>query len=85
MAQEVTKKRLDELTYSVVGAAIEVHKIMGRGLLESVYQQCMKEELLHRKINFSTELIIPISYKDKSLSIDFRCDFFVENCLVVEF
>jgi GxxExxY protein len=55
----ITQKYLDELTYEVVGASIEVHKIMGRGLLESVYHQCIKEELVHRKINFSTEMIIP--------------------------
>ncbi|MDO8993305.1 GxxExxY protein [Daejeonella sp.] len=41
----ITQRYLDELTYVVVGAAIEVHKIMGRGLLESVYHQCLKEEL----------------------------------------
>ena len=44
----------------------------------------MLEELLHRKINFCTELIIPIQYKNKILDIDFRCDIFVENCMVVE-
>ena len=80
----LTQKYLDELTYQVVGAAIEVHKIMGRGLLESVYHQCLKEELLHRKINFLTEMRIPVIYKDKDLSMDFRCDLFVEKCLVVE-
>ena len=80
----ITQKYLDELTYVVVGAAIEVHKIMGRGLLESVYHQCLKEELLHRKINFLTEMRIPVLYKSKELKIDFRCDLFVEQCLVVE-
>ena len=80
----LTKKYLDDLTYQVLGAAIEVHKIMGSGLLESVYQQCMMEELKHRKINFQTEMIIPVFYKNKALNIDFRCDLFVENCLVVE-
>ena len=80
----ITQKYLDELTYVVVGAAIEVHKIMGRGLLESVYHQCLKEELLHRKINFLTEMKVPVLYKNKELEIDFRCDLFVENCLVVE-
>lgn len=49
----LTKKYLDDLTYEIVGSAIEVHKIVGRGLLESVYHQCMKRELQHRKINFS--------------------------------
>lgn len=84
MTEELTKKYLDELTYEIVGSAIEVHKTMGRGLLESIYHQCMMEELRHRKINFSTELKIPVSYKEKELNIDFRCDLFVENCTIVE-
>ena len=80
----LTKKYLDELTYQVLGAAIEVHKIMGRGLLESVYWQCLMEELKQRKINFQTEMKVPVVYKRKYLDIDFRCDLFIENCLVVE-
>ena len=84
MMKDITKKYLDELTYEVIGAAIEVHKIMGKGLLESVYHQCMMEELRHRKINFQTELRIPVIYKGKELESDFRCDLFVESCLIVE-
>ncbi len=80
----LTQKYLDELTYDVIGSAIEVHKIMGRGLLESVYHQCLKEELSHRKIHFLTEMKIPVLYKNKELEIDFRCDLFVEQCLVIE-
>jgi GxxExxY protein len=80
----VTQRYLNDLTYEVVGAAIEVHKTVGRGLLENVYHQCLKEELLHRKINFFTEMTVPLIYKDKVLDIDFRCDLFVEKCLVVE-
>ncbi len=57
---------------------------MCRGLLESVYHQCLKEELLHRKINFQSEMKIPVMYKNKILDIDFRCDFFIEQCIVVE-
>lgn len=80
----ITQKYLDELTYEVVGSAIEVHKIMGRGLLESVYHQCLKEELIQRKINFLTEMKVPLVYKTKELKADFRCDLYIENCLVVE-
>jgi len=80
----ITQKYLDNLTYAVVGSAIEVHKTMGGGLLESVYRECLKEELAHRKINFLTEMKIPVIYKAKQLDIDFRCDLFIENCLVVE-
>lgn len=80
----MTKKHLDELTYEIIGSAIEVHKIMGRGLLESVYHKCLMEELKHRKINFQTEMKIPVDYKGKLLDIDFRCDLYVENSIVVE-
>lgn len=80
----ITQKYLDDLTYEIIGSAIEVHKNMGRGLLESVYHQCLKEELSYRKINFYTGMKVPIIYKTKELITDFRCDLFVENCLVVE-
>ncbi|MCB9336280.1 MAG: GxxExxY protein [Flavobacteriales bacterium] len=80
----LTQKYLDELTYEVVGAAIEVHKVMGKGLLESVYHECLKEELNHRKINFLSEFNIPVTYRNKELEIAFRCDLYIENCLVVE-
>ena len=84
MNSNITQKYLDNLTYEVVGAAIEVHREMGRGLLESVYHQCMLEELASRKLNFITEMKIPVLYKQKQLNIDFRCDIFIENCFVVE-
>jgi GxxExxY protein len=80
----LTQKYLNELTYEVIGAAITVHKAMGKGLLESVYHSCLKEELSYKKINYQTELIVPLMYREKSLNINFRCDLFVEDCLVVE-
>ena len=80
----ITQKYLDELTYEIIGSAIEVHKIMGRGLLENVYHQCLKEEFIHRKINFLSEMKIPVIYKNKELETDFRCDLFIENTIVVE-
>lgn len=80
----ITKKYLDDLNYEIIGSAIDVHKIMGRGLLEIVYHEFLKEELQHRKINFLTEMKIPVIYKEKQLNIDFRCDLFIENCIVVE-
>jgi GxxExxY protein len=72
------------LVYRVNGAAIEVHKHLGPGLLESIYHQCMIKELELRKINFKSELVIPIDYKGLYLESDLRCDLFIENCLVVE-
>ena len=80
----ITQKYLDELTYEIIGSAIEVHKAMGPGLLENIYHLCLIEELSQRKINFSTELKVPVHYKNKELKIDFRCDLFIENCIVAE-
>ncbi|WP_298137150.1 GxxExxY protein [Flavobacterium sp.] len=79
-----TQKQIDDLTYKIIGAAIEVHKIMGRGLLESVYHQCLKEELNIRGINYVSEMKIPLIYKEKELISDFRCDLLVENLIIVE-
>lgn len=80
----LTKKYIKDLTYEIIGCAIEVHKVMGSGLLENVYHQCLKEELSYRKINFLSEVKIPVVYKEKTLDVDFRCDLFVENSIVVE-
>lgn len=80
----ITQKYLVEVTYEVLGASIEVHKLIGKGLLENVYHECLKEELSQRKLNFFTEMRVPIIYKEKELITNFRCDLFVENCLVVE-
>lgn len=80
----ITQKHVDDLTYKIIGAAIEVHRIMGRGLLESVYHQCLKEELTIRGINYISEMKIPVIYKDKELFSDFRCDLYIENLIIVE-
>lgn len=80
----MTQKKINELTYEIIGAAIEVHKIMGKGLLESVYHQCLKEELELRNIKYISELKIPVIYKNKIMESDFRCDLFVKNLIVVE-
>ena len=80
----LTKKYLDNLTYEIIGCAIEVHKALGRGLLESAYHKCLIEELKIKKIDFQTEMKIPFEYKGKTLDIDFRCDLYIENAIVVE-
>jgi len=81
---EVTKRFLDELGYNVIDAAIEVHKELGPGLLESVYHSCMCHELHLRKINFISEMKIPIQFKGLKMNVDLRCDFFIENTFVTE-
>ncbi|MFZ4582964.1 MAG: GxxExxY protein [Paludibacter sp.] len=81
---DLTKKYINDLVYKVVGACIEVHKVLGPGLLESVYHKCLERELTIRNINFKSEYKIPFSYKGLEINIDLRCDFFIENCLVLE-
>ena len=80
----MTKKDIDNLSFQIIGAAIEVHKNLGAGLLESVYHECMKEELRLRKINFHTEKKVPIIYKGNQLEANLRCDLYIENQIVVE-
>ena len=80
----MTKKEIDNLSFQIIGAAIEVHKNLGAGLLESVYHECMKEELRLRKINFHTEKKVPIIYKGNQLEANLRCDLYIENQIVVE-
>jgi GxxExxY protein len=80
----VTKQEINDLTYDIVGAAIEVHKELGPGLLESVYHSCMKQELRYRKLNFASELPVKVQYKGVIVDSDMRCDLVVEDRVVVE-
>ena len=80
----MTKKHLNDLTYEIIGAAIEVHKNLGPGLLESVYHKCFKKELEIQKLKAHSELPVHIEYKGIELDTELRCDFVVENCVVVE-
>lgn len=80
----MTKKFLDDLTYKIIGAAIEVHKDLGPGLLESVYQKCLKQEFFLRELKYSSELFVPVQYKGIEMDTELRCDFLVEDSIVVE-
>jgi GxxExxY protein len=74
----------DPLTATVIGAAIEVHRIMGPGLLESVYQACMEHEIKLRGIVCQAQARLPIVYKGVKVDDDLVMDFFFPNELVVE-
>lgn len=80
----ITQSGLNALTYKVIGAAIEVHKAIGPGLLESVYNECMAIELRLRGINYVSEMTMDLHYKGETVAAKLRCDFFIENCLVLE-
>jgi len=81
----LTRNYLKDLVYKVNGAAIEVHKTLGPGLLECTYHKCMVHELEIRNINFKSELSIPINYKGLMIDADLRYDLLIDNALVVEF
>lgn len=81
---QITQKYLDELTYKIIGCAIEVHKHLGPGLLESVYEKCFVHELGLRGLHYQLQQKIPISYKDIYLDADLRFDVLVENLIIVE-
>jgi len=80
----ITQSYLTDLTYKINGACIEVHKILGAGLLESVYHKCLEEELRLRNIKFQSKLKVPVFYKGKEINCDFFCDFLIEDQIVLE-
>ncbi len=73
-----------ELTKKVIGAAIEVHRVLGPGLLEGVYEECLDKEFRTAGIRFQRQLELPVRYKDSILDCGYRLDFLVEDSLVVE-
>jgi len=75
---------LNRLSSIILNAAITVHKEMGPGLLESVYQQCMVKELRNRKLNVNEMVPISLRYKGEPLNKDFIADILVENEIILE-
>ncbi len=73
-----------ELTAKIIGAAIEVHKALGPGLLESAYQTCLAHELVLRNIPFEKERPLPVVYKGERVECGYRLDFLVDEKVVVE-
>ena len=75
---------INQLTGIVIGAAIEVHKTLGPGLLESVYEECLCHELTLQKIDFERQKELPVEYKGLKLSIGYRIDILVKDQLILE-
>jgi GxxExxY protein len=72
------------ITGAVIGAAIEMHKLLGPGLLESAYEECLSHELTLRRIPFERQKATPTVYKEMKLEHGFRMDFLVGGEVVVE-
>jgi len=80
----ITQKLINDISYQIVGSAIEVHKHLGPGLLESVYQTCLIEELISNQLTVQSQIYVPVYYKGKDLGGQLKLDLLVENLVIVE-
>ncbi|TXI85113.1 MAG: GxxExxY protein [Crocinitomicaceae bacterium] len=74
----------NELSNLIIGCAIEVHRTLGPGLLESVYENCLLYELEEKGIFVERQVELPIEYKDKNLEVGYKIDLLVENKVIIE-
>jgi GxxExxY protein len=74
----------NDLTHDIIGAAIEVHRLLGPGLLESAYEECLSRELVLRNLRVDRQVSVPVIYKDVKLECGYRLDLLVERQVVVE-
>jgi len=75
---------INNLSSKIIGAAIEVHKALGPGLLESVYEECLCHELSLRRVLFERQKPLSVEYKGKKLDCGYRLDSIVENTIILE-
>jgi GxxExxY protein len=79
-----TKKLITKLSYEITGLAIKVHKVLGPGLLESVYEKCLKYELVKNGYDVKQQLIVPVFYDNLKMDVDLRLDLLVNDLIIVE-
>jgi GxxExxY protein len=80
----MTKKEITQLSYEIIGYAIKVHKKLGPGLLEKIYEECLKYELEKNGYNVKQQLNVEIDYYDLELAHPLRLDLLVNDCIIVE-
>ncbi len=80
----MTQKSINDLSYKIIGCAIEVHKELGPGLLETVYETCLINELITAGLNVKSQMLVPIKYKKKTLNSNLILDILVEDTIIVE-
>lgn len=81
---KVTQKYINQLAYEIVGCAIEVHKNLGPGLLESVYEKCLKDEIKQCGFDVESQVTVPILYKNKLLDQSLKLDLLVNDLVIIE-
>jgi len=80
----VTKKYINEISYKIIGCAIEVHKQLGPGLLESVYEACFIDEMINAGLCIKSHLYVPVYYKGKDLGGNLKLDILVNDLIIIE-
>jgi GxxExxY protein len=80
----ISKTEIEKIGKQIVDAAFEVHSELGPGLLESVYEICLVEELKERGLTVERQVKLPVVYKDKILQKEFIIDILVEKCIIIE-
>jgi GxxExxY protein len=79
-----SQKSINDLSYKIIGCAIEVHKHLGPGLLESIYELCFIEEMRSKGLSVKSQVYIPIYYKEKDLGRVLKVDLIVNDLIIVE-
>src|SRR5436190_859454 len=82
--ERITQKYINEISYKIIGCAIEVHKHLGPGLLESVYESCFIEELRIAGLSVSSQIYVPVNYKGRNLGGTLKLDLLINDLIVVE-
>jgi len=80
----ITQKHINEISYKIIGCAIEVHRNLGPGLLESVYEACFVDELKSAGLKVKSQIYVPVLYKGKDLGGNLKLDLLVEDLIIVE-
>jgi GxxExxY protein len=80
----LTQKYLNDISYKIIGCAIEVHRHLGPGLLESVYEICFVEELVNAGLKVESQVYVPVNYKGKFIGGGFKLDLLVNDLIIIE-
>lgn len=80
----MTQKEINNIAYDIVACAIEVHRYLGPGLLENIYEECLIEEMKSFGLEVQSQLRLPVDYKGKIMKTEYRIDLLVEDCIIVE-
>lgn len=80
----ITQKYINEISYTIIGCAIEVHKHLGSGLLESVYESCLIDEMRNAGLMVKSQVYVPVHYKGKDLGGSLKLDLLVNDLIIVE-